>query len=95
MLPGEEMTVTFQSERIKKAFRTSGEDSRLVKNGIFLNNSEFAPQFGFDRSVLLQDRTTRRKYDLPAELRMPKLEDEAARERNYVGNVDWVMSILL
>ena len=92
MLPGEEMTVTFQSERIKKAFRTSDEDSRLVKNGIFLNNSEFAPQFGFDRSVLLQDRTTRRKYDLPAELRMPKLEDEAARERNYVGNVDWVMS---
>ncbi|MGA1758539.1 MAG: hypothetical protein ACO391_12395, partial [Pseudomonadales bacterium] len=92
MLPGEEMIVTFQSERIQEAFRTSGEDSRLVKNGIFLNNSEFAPQFGFDRSVLLQDRATRRKYDLPAELRMPKLEDEAARQRNYVGNVDWVMS---
>ncbi|GIR71519.1 MAG: hypothetical protein CM15mP74_27700 [Halieaceae bacterium] len=46
MLPGEEMTVTFQSERIKKSFRTSGEDSRLVKNGIFLNNSEFAPSLG-------------------------------------------------
>ena len=92
MLPEAEMTVSFRSERIHKALTTSGADSRLVSNGTFLNNSEFAPQFGFDRSVLLQDRTTRRKYDLPAELRMPKLEDEAARDRNYVGNVDWVMS---
>jgi hypothetical protein len=92
MLPGEEITVSFRSERMHRALTTGGDDSRLVSNGTFLNNSEFAPQFGFDRSVLLQDRTTRRKYDLPAELRMPKLEDEAARERNYVGNVDWVMS---
>ena len=92
MLPDEEMTISFRSERLHKALRTSGDDSRLVSNGTFLNNSEFAPQFGFDRSVLLKDRTTRRKYDLPAELRMPKLEDESARERNYIGNVDWVMS---
>jgi aminopeptidase N len=92
MLPEQEMTISFRSQRIHKALTTSGDDSRLVSNGTFLNNSEFSPQFGFDRSVLLRDRTTRRKYDLPAELRMPKLEDEAARERNYIGNVDWVMS---
>ena len=84
--------MSFTSERIQTAFSTRGEDTRLVKNGTFLNNAEFAPQLGFDRSALLQDRATRRKYDLPAELRMPKLEDDAARERNYVGNADWVMA---
>lgn len=92
LAPGEMMEMSFTSERIQTAFSTRGEDTRLVKNGTFLNNAEFAPQLGFDRSALLQDRATRRKYDLPAELRMPKLEDEAARERNYVGNADWVMA---
>ena len=92
MLPEEELTISFRSERTHKAFSTAAEDSRLVNNGTFLSNAEFSPQLGFDRSVLLQNRTTRRKYDLPAELRMPKLEDEGARERNYVGNADWVMS---
>jgi aminopeptidase N len=92
MAPGETLEMRFAAERIHNGFSTRGEDTRLVKNGTFLNNAEFAPQLGFDRSALLQDRSTRRKYDLPAELRMPKLEDESARDRNYVGNVDWVMS---
>jgi aminopeptidase N len=42
------------------------------------------------RSGLLQDRTKRRKYGLPPELRPARLEDESARARNYVGNADWV-----
>ena len=92
MAPGETLEMRFATERVHNGFSTRGADTRLVKNGTFLNNAEFAPQLGFDRSALLQDRSTRRKYDLPAELRMPKLEDESARDRNYVGNVDWVMS---
>ena len=92
MAPGETLEMRFATERVHDGFSTRGADTRLVKNGTFLNNAEFAPQLGFDRSALLQDRSTRRKYDLPAELRMPKLEDESARDRNYVGNVDWVMS---
>ncbi|MEC8633630.1 MAG: aminopeptidase, partial [Pseudomonadota bacterium] len=92
MAPDETLEMRFATERVHDGFSTRGADTRLVKNGTFLNNAEFAPQLGFDRSALLQDRSTRRKYDLPAELRMPKLEDESARDRNYVGNVDWVMS---
>ena len=64
----------------------------MVKNGAFLENSSFMPQIGMDRSGLLSDRATRRKYDLPAELRMAKLEDESARDRNYVNNAPWVTS---
>ncbi|MFK8054130.1 MAG: M1 family aminopeptidase [Woeseiaceae bacterium] len=90
--PGERRTLTFETLREQRGFRARGNDTRLVHNGTFLNNLEFAPQFGMGRSGLLQDRATRRKYDLPAELRLAPLEDESAREQNYVGDADWVMS---
>ncbi len=85
-------TLTFKSRRHHHALTTSGYGTRLVENGTFLNNSEFAPQLGMDRGGLLTDRATRRRYGLEPELRPAKLEDESARDRNYVGNVDWVNS---
>ncbi|WP_374406471.1 M1 family aminopeptidase [Pelagerythrobacter sp.] len=90
LAPGATADLTFETRRWQRGFRTTGNDTRLVRNGTFLNNGEFAPVIGMDRSGLLQDRATRRKYDLPAELRPAKLEDESARDRNYVGNADWV-----
>ncbi|MEM7764526.1 MAG: M1 family aminopeptidase [Pseudomonadota bacterium] len=90
--PNERRTLTFETVREQVGFRARGNDTRLVHNGTFLNNIEYAPQFGMSRNGLLQDRATRRKYDLPAELRMAKLEDESARQQNYVGDADWVMS---
>ena len=92
LAPGAEASLTFKSQRWHKALSTNGYGTRLVKNGTFLNNGEFAPSIGMDRNGLLTDRATRRKYDLEPELRPAKLEDESARERNYVGNVDWVNS---
>lgn len=92
LAPGAEATLSFTSRRWHKAFTTNGYGTRLVENGTFLNNSEFAPQIGMDRGGLLSDRATRRRYGLEPELRPAKLEDESARQRNYVGNVDWVNS---
>ncbi|GAA4641603.1 M1 family metallopeptidase [Pontixanthobacter gangjinensis] len=92
LAPGAEATLTFKSQRWHKALSANGYGTRLVKNGTFLNNGEFAPSIGMDRNGLLSDRATRRKYDLEPELRPAKLEDESARDRNYVGNVDWVNS---
>ena len=92
MAVNEKRTISFKSSRVRQGFRVSSNDTRLVKNGTFLNNGEFAPRLGMDRNGLLTDRQTRREYDLPAELRLPKLEDDTAREENYVANVDWVMS---
>lgn len=90
LVPGAEATLSFTSRRWHKAFTTSGYGTRLVENGTFLNNAEFAPQLGMDRNGLLTDRATRRRYGLEPELRPAKLEDDSARERNYVGNADWV-----
>lgn len=92
MAPGAETVLTFRTQRWHKALSTNGYGTRLVKNGTFLDNSEFAPNIGMDRSGLLQDRATRRKYGLEPELRPAKLEDPKGRERNYVGNIDWVNS---
>ncbi|MGB5723906.1 MAG: M1 family aminopeptidase [Parasphingorhabdus sp.] len=92
MAVGEKRSLSFQTRRHQKGFRASNQDVRLVENGTFLNNGEFSPWIGMDRNGLLSDRQTRRKYDLPPELRPAKLEDESARMRNYVGNTDWVMS---
>jgi hypothetical protein len=92
LAPGAGASLTFKTRRWHNALAANGYGTRLVANGTFLNNSEFAPQIGMDRSGLLTDRATRRKYGLTPELRPAKLEDPAGRERNYVGNVDWVNS---
>ncbi|NNF94067.1 MAG: aminopeptidase [Altererythrobacter sp.] len=89
LVPGAISELNFQTRRWQRGLRARGDDTRLVKNGTFLNNAEFAPQIGMNRSGLLQDRSTRREYDLPAELRPAPLGDEASRRRNYVG-ADWV-----
>ncbi|MEM6584129.1 MAG: M1 family aminopeptidase [Pseudomonadota bacterium] len=83
-------SLTFKSQRWHKAMTANGYGTRLVENGTFIDNSEFGVQVGMDRDGLLTDRATRREYGLDPELRLPKLEDESARERNYGGDVDWV-----
>ncbi len=88
--PGATGTLLFRTQRWQRGMRAGGNDTRLVRNGTFLNNSEIAPQIGMDRSGLLNDRAKRRKYGLPPELRLPKLEDEGARKRNYIANAAWV-----
>ncbi len=92
LVPGEKASLSFTTRRWQRGFRADADDVSLVENGTFLNNSDFAPRIGMSRTGLLSDRTTRRKYDLPAELRMAKLEDTSAQARNYVGNADWVTS---
>ncbi len=89
--PGATGTLGFHTERVDRGFAANDDDTRLVANGTFLNNREFAPTLGMDRSGLLQDRTKRRKYGLPAELRPAKLEDISAQWSNYV-HTDWVRS---
>ncbi len=90
MQPGERRTVTFETVLTQRGFKNSGNSNRIVDNGTFVTNSEFAPLIGMNRnSGLLQDRAKRRKFGLPAELRPAKLEDTSAQGRNYIG-VDWV-----
>uniref|UniRef100_UPI0035CAB077 ABC transporter permease/M1 family aminopeptidase n=1 Tax=uncultured Sphingomonas sp. TaxID=158754 RepID=UPI0035CAB077 len=89
LAPGATTTLAFRSERGQHGFRNGGNDTRLVDNGTFLNNSEIAPIIGMSRDGLLQDRVKRRRYGLVAELRPAKLEDLRATRRNEIGS-GWV-----
>jgi len=89
LAPGAITTLAFRTERRQRGFANSGNDTRVVANGTFVNNGEFAPVIGMDRQELLQDRSKRRKYGLPSELRPPKLEDLNGT-RFSAFHVDWV-----
>lgn len=89
LAPGERRTVSFETLLTQRGFPNSNATTNLVDNGSFINNFAFAPQIGMDRNGLLGDRTKRRKFGLPAELRIARLEDTSAQARNYVG-ADWV-----
>ncbi|TPE63946.1 aminopeptidase [Sandaracinobacter neustonicus] len=88
--PGETASLEFHTRLWQQGFRAQGDSTSIIPNGSFLNNSDFAPLIGMDRSGLLSDRVKRRKQGLPAELRPAKLEDMSATQRNYVGNAAWV-----
>jgi len=92
LAPGAKSQLTFVTKRWQQGYRATNNDTNVVDNGTFLNNRNFAPQIGMSRDGLLTDRVKRRKYGLPAELRMAKLEDVKAQQRNYAGNADWVNS---
>ena len=85
MMPGETRELAFRTRREQVGFRNANADTRLVPNGTFLNNYELAPMIGMNRLTLLQDRTRRRRYDLPSELRPARLEDMSATRRSYFG----------
>lgn len=92
LAPGARLAVDFVVTREQKGFPARGEDTNLIGNGSFMNNTDFMPLIGMSQDGLLQDRAKRRKYGLPPERRLPKLDDPAALDRNYLGNADWVNS---
>jgi ABC-2 type transport system permease protein len=91
LAPGEKRSITFKTELTSVGFRNDAGPTRLVDNGSFLNNFEITPLIGMDRSMLLQDRSKRRKFGLEPELRMAKLEDQSTSARHYLrSDSDWV-----
>jgi aminopeptidase N len=82
MKPGERRMMSFATQRAQKGFRNRGNDTRVVDNGTFIDNTEIAPVLGMSRDGLLQDRAKRRKYGLPPEMRMPKLGDVPSLQFN-------------
>ena len=94
MAPGDVRRMSFQTELSQKGFTNSRNMTQIVHNGTFVNDMEIAPILGMDQTMLLTDRSKRRKYGLtPPELRMPKLEDDTARQFNlFRKDSDWVNS---
>ena len=91
MQPGELRTLKFTTLLEQRGFVNSNPLTRIVGNGTFLDNFALTPMLGVTREAVLKDRTKRRKYGLPADLRPPKLEDTAANAHHYLRHdSDWV-----
>jgi ABC-type transport system involved in multi-copper enzyme maturation permease subunit len=91
MAPGERRTLAFSATLQQRGFSNSAPLTRLVDNGTFLDSFRIAPLIGMGREELLTDRGKRRKYGLPPDLRLPALDDDAARGANMIRrDSDWV-----
>jgi len=91
MQPGERREIRFATADRRQGFRNANVLASVQDNGTFLNNFAFTPSFGFNRGATLQDRNVRRRNNLPTELRMATVEDEAARRFHYLRHdSDWV-----
>jgi hypothetical protein len=91
MQPGEQRTLQFRTRLEQVGFVNSKPLTRIVGNGTFLDNFALTPSLGVTREAALKDRTKRRKYGLPADMRPPKLEDTAANAHHYLRHdSDWV-----
>ena len=84
MKPGDELKMSFITERSQKGFKNSGNETRVVDNGTFVNSMEFAPALGIWPGDGLQDRAKRRKYGLNPDLPVAKLGDVPSRQFNYL-----------
>lgn len=91
MQSGEQRKLTFETVLAQPGFVNGRPMTGIVANGSFLNNLALTPVLGINRNLFLQDRSKRRKYGLPADLRMAKLEDEAASAHHSLRHdSDWV-----
>ena len=91
MAPGEQRTLRFRTRMQEQGFPNRQPLTRIVENGTFVDNSAISPALGMSRDVLLKERSIRRRYGLPADLRPPKLEDAGADAYHYLRHdSDWV-----
>jgi ABC-2 type transport system permease protein len=89
--PGEGFDITYHYRKQLRGFGNSSSDNSIVANGTFFNSSSYMPHFGYSADLELSDPNDRRKHDLPERLRMPRIDDAAARANNYItSDSDWV-----
>ena len=90
LAPGATMDFDFTIQYASRGFRNNPDDHQVVDNGTFINSADF-PHFGYSEQGQLDDRNDRREYGLGPVPRMPKIDDEAARQFNLLDrDADWV-----
>lgn len=91
--PNDSVKINFVIARETKGFENEVSFTQLTQNGTFFNNQEIMPSLGYSKDVEITDINDRKKYNLPARERMPKLDPTnlAGRANTYISNdSDWV-----
>jgi ABC-2 type transport system permease protein len=88
MLPKEKRKGSFNVVREHHGFKDRGEDTALVRNGIFIRNDQLYPSFGVSRSAYISNASERKKRGLPAARRAYLLEDSSRYNETVFGDLD-------
>jgi len=92
--PNESLVIEIQTSYISKGFENGTGNTSIVRNGTFINNFQVMPSMGYNPSVELSDKNTRKKYDLKPKDRMPELEENCTENcmANYLtdGRSDFI-----
>lgn len=93
LAPNDSITLEFATRFEPKGFENEVTWGRIVQNGAFFDNTDIIPIFGYSSQNEIEDKNTRKKYNLPEKTRRPKLnrQDSLSRMDAYIGiNSDWV-----
>ena len=95
LAPGDSLHLHFTTKKQTRGFENEVRYTKQAnQNGSFFDNSDIAPQIGYQEQGELGDKNDRKKYGLPEKQRMPKLERNCTGDcmDHYVSNnSDWVM----
>ncbi len=80
--PGAQSVLTFKAVWDYNGFRNSGNGTRIVGNGTFVDSGQVLPHPGFRRQKMILDRNTRRRLGKEPVDRMPKLEQSEYYDKN-------------
>ena len=94
LAPNTSINVEIETQYISKGFENEAGSTSIINNGSFFNNFEILPSLGYNPSIELSDKNTRRKYDLKPKDRMPSLEANCSEKcmDNYLtdGHSDYM-----
>lgn len=88
LIPGDSIQMKFTVKN--KANNLLHDNSPVIYNGTFLNNSLF-PSIGYSQDIEMTDNDIRKKYGLGPKERMAKTTDSVARQNTYISSdSDWI-----
>jgi len=88
LLPGEEITFTFKMKNKPNSWFQ--DNSPILKNGTFINNS-LLPSFGYNEGYELYSNDIREKYDLRHKESWKSPHDPKALGNTYISSeADWI-----
>lgn len=92
LLPGDSININFTSSYAAVGIENDLSNTTIVDNGTFFNNASVLPMIGYQPDGEINDKSDRKKHELPPRARMQKLtQDPAKRMNTYLSNsADWV-----
>jgi len=86
LVPEDSLSLAYWIRREVKGFRNHRQETRLVKNGTFLDTRHLLPVIGYDTWKECTSSRFRKKYGLQERGRMPPQSDQLARMQTILNS---------